>query len=129
MESSDFARIRQHLGKTQAELANLLCVSNKAIQSFEQGWRKVPASAERQLLTLLWLNKPAEAANIACWEITKCPAEHRKRCIIWEYRAKSLCWLLTGTYCQGFKHNNWEIKIEHCHQCEVFKKAFPFMQD
>ena len=40
-------------GKTQNQLARLLGTSFKAIQSFEQGWRNVPAHTERQLLLLL----------------------------------------------------------------------------
>ncbi|MFC2013250.1 helix-turn-helix domain-containing protein [Chloroflexota bacterium] len=47
MESKEFSKIRQHLGKSQNQLARLLCVSPKAIQSFEQGWRNVPPNAER----------------------------------------------------------------------------------
>jgi DNA-binding XRE family transcriptional regulator len=38
MNYEEFSRIRHYLDKTQSELAGLLCVSTKAIQSFEQGW-------------------------------------------------------------------------------------------
>ncbi|MFC1935046.1 helix-turn-helix domain-containing protein [Chloroflexota bacterium] len=57
MDNSEFSQIRRSLGKTQGELARLLCVSPKAIQSFEQGWRNIPASAERQLLFLISLKR------------------------------------------------------------------------
>ena len=50
MDKKEFSQIRRHLKKTQKELARLLCVSPKAVQSFEQGWRKIPANVERQLL-------------------------------------------------------------------------------
>ena len=33
---------RQYLGKTQSQMAQVLGVSLKAIQSFEQGWRNIP---------------------------------------------------------------------------------------
>ena len=50
MNRKEFSRIRQHLGKTQKEMAQLLGTSVKAIQSFEQGWRSVPGHIERQAL-------------------------------------------------------------------------------
>ncbi|MCX5879496.1 MAG: transcriptional regulator, partial [Deltaproteobacteria bacterium] len=53
MRNSEFSRIRGYLGKTQNELAQLLGTSLKAIQSFEQGWRRIPVHAERQVLFLL----------------------------------------------------------------------------
>lgn len=39
LDKNEFSKIRGALGKTQKKLAQLLCVSVKAIQSFEQGWR------------------------------------------------------------------------------------------
>ena len=45
------------IGKTQKQLSELLGTSLKAIQSFEQGWRKVPVHIERQMLFLLTLKK------------------------------------------------------------------------
>ena len=47
MERDEFSGIRHLLGKTQSQLARLLGTSFKAIQSFEQGWRNVPAHTER----------------------------------------------------------------------------------
>ena len=129
MESSDFARIRHFLGKTQLDLARLLCVSPKAVQSYEQGWRQIPASAERQLLVVLSLKRAAEASNHPCWEIKECPSESRDKCVVWEYRARHFCWLVTGTYCQGVAQSKWDRKIELCRQCEVFQSAFPFLLD
>ena len=53
MDHREFQVSRQKLGKTQKQLAGLLGTSLKAIQSFEQGWRTVPAHVERQTLFLL----------------------------------------------------------------------------
>ena len=52
MDKKEFSQIRQHLGKTQKQMAQLLGTSPKAIQSFEQGWRSVPVHIERQVLFL-----------------------------------------------------------------------------
>ena len=47
MQSKEFSDIRRYLGKSQKQLAQLLYVSIKAIQSFKQGWREITANAER----------------------------------------------------------------------------------
>jgi len=130
MNSKKFAQIRHHLGKTQTELADLLCVSPKAIQSFEQGWRRIPASAERQLLMLLSLEKRPDENSKPCWETVNCPPKWRDKCIVWEHKAGRNCWFFSGTYCQGLRQQRWEKKMELCRQCEVFHKAFPsFMRE
>ncbi len=56
MDQQEFSQIRQYLGKTQSQMAQLLGTSPKAIQSFEQGWQSVPVHIERQLLFLMALN-------------------------------------------------------------------------
>lgn len=129
MNDNDFARIRRFLGKTQVQLATLLCISPKAIQSYEQGWRKIPSSAEKQLLFILSLRRTIEMNNQSCWEIKDCPSEWRKNCIVWEYRTRHFCWLLNGTYCQGTTQYTWDKKIILCRKCEVFQSAFPFLLD
>jgi len=120
MDNRELSRIRQSLGKTQEELARLLCVSTKAVQSFEQGWRNIPASAERQLLFLLSLKRSSDKSSKPCWEIRDCPEEWRRNCTAWEFSAGYSCWFINGTFCQGQYQGNWEKKIELCRQCEVF---------
>ncbi|MFC1988138.1 helix-turn-helix domain-containing protein [Chloroflexota bacterium] len=80
MDNREFLHIRRFLRKTQEELARLLCVSPRAIQSFEQGWRNIPASAERQLLFLLSFKRSSEENTGPCWDIRSCPAEWRENC-------------------------------------------------
>ena len=53
MDKKQFSRIRRRLRKSQSEMAQLLTVSVRAVQSFEQGWRNIPAHVERQMLFLL----------------------------------------------------------------------------
>jgi DNA-binding XRE family transcriptional regulator len=57
MKRIQFATIRQHLGKTQNQMARILGVSPKAVQSFEQGWRNIPVHIERQILLILALKR------------------------------------------------------------------------
>lgn len=49
MDRKEFCHIRQKLNKTQKQMAQLLGTSVKAVHSYEQGWRKVPAYVERQI--------------------------------------------------------------------------------
>lgn len=125
MDKSEFSQARRYLGKTQVELADLLCVSPKAVQSFEQGWRKIPASAERQLLFLLSLKRTKNAEGSPCWETRHCSVDQREKCVAREFDAGYFCWFISGTKCEGKRHTNWKEKIQLCRQCEVYKNAFP----
>ena len=53
MDGKEFQYLRQKLQKTQKQMAQLLGVSLKAVQSYEQGWRNIPSQVERQVLLFL----------------------------------------------------------------------------
>ena len=125
MQNKEFSDIRHYLGKSQKQLAQLLCISTKAIQSFEQGWRKIPANAERQLLFLLSLKKQLDDNTNPCWKIKNCPVEWRENCSAWEFKAGHFCWFINGTFCQGRSEENWEKKIKICQDCKVFQSRLP----
>ena len=124
MESKEFSRIRHVLGRTQDQIARLLCVSPKAVQSFEQGWRHVPIHIEREMLILLSLKKSADRSAQPCWEIKNCPDEWRNNCIVWELQVMHFCWYFNGTYCQGQIRKSWNEKIQLCRECEVYRLIF-----
>lgn len=121
MKEQDFKGIRKSLEKTQKQMAQLLGVSLKAIHSYEQGWRKVPAAVERQMYFLLSRKISATNGTKACWKIRKCDAETKKNCPAWEFRSGDLCWFINGTVCDGQVHKNWREKMEVCRSCEVFR--------
>jgi hypothetical protein len=125
MDSKEFVKARHYLGKTQNQLARLLCLSPKAVQSFEQGWRKIPSSAERQLLFLVSCKRSESSKTGPCWETRDCPAEWRDKCAAWEFKAGYFCWFITGTFCGGDVYDNWEEKIKQCRQCEVYNLMLP----
>ena len=125
MDSKEFSRIRHYLGKKQVQLAQLLCVSPKAIQSFEQGWRDIPSYIERQILVLLSLKRAIDSSIKPCWDILNCPVEWRKNCSTWEFNAGNLCWFISGTFCHGEYQGSWKNKIGLCRQCEVFLAMIP----
>ena len=123
MDHKEFSWMREKLDKTQKELAELLGGSIKSVQSFEQGWRKVPVHVERQMLFLLFLKREAEEESRPCWEIRDCLPELRRACPAWEFRAGRFCWFINGTICRGKKHSNWGQKMKVCRRCEVFAAA------
>ena len=121
MNHQVFQAFRQQLGKTQKQLSELLGTSLKAIQSFEQGWRKVPVHIERQILFLLALQNHKGKESPPCWEIQSCPPETRGDCPAWEFKAGNLCWFINGTICQGKSRVSWSGKMKVCQKCEVFR--------
>jgi DNA-binding XRE family transcriptional regulator len=125
MNKEEFSQIRHHLGKTQKEMARLLGISIKAVQSFEQGWRNVPVHTERQSLLLLSLKTSGTKRTRNCWTMKKCPQETKKCCPAWEFKAGRLCWCINGTICHGDVQKSWPQKMKICRKCEVFQSALP----
>ena len=120
MDSKEFLALRRRLQKTQKEMAQLLGASLRSVQSFEQGWRKVPVHIERQMLFLQAMKKGAKNL-LPCWEIRGCSPEARQACPAWEFRVGHLCWFISGTRCQGKVYGTWGRKINQCRRCKVFR--------
>jgi hypothetical protein len=126
MTPEQFVQSRHYLGKTQAQLAELLSVSTKAVQSFEQAWRNVPVGVERQLMFLLYSSQISPVAQkMSCWETMQCPDERKKQCIAWEYGLGQLCWFITGTLCHGEPQHSWINKMELCKKCNFLRAVMP----
>ena len=123
MDSKEFHSFRQKLQKTQKQLSQLLGTSLKSIQSFEQGWRKVPAPVERQMLFLNFMKRRAVANLKPCWEMRNCSPRICKACPAWEFRMGDLCWFINGTICRGTPQDSWSKKMRMCRKCEVFSLA------
>jgi DNA-binding XRE family transcriptional regulator len=123
-----FVSLRKKLGKTQAQMAQLLGVSIKAVHSYEQGWRTIPAHVERQLFFLI--SRVFEEVNPEkqCWVIKKCPKDRKFNCPAWEFKAGKLCWFINGTICAGHAHKTWKEKIQICRICEVMSAGFDFVE-
>lgn len=118
MDNNIFSKARSKLGKTQRELAELLGVSLKAVQSYEQGWRSVPLHVERQMYFLLiYQRKNKKKLLLNCWNQKNCP--YKEQCPAWEFQAGHLCWFLSGTMCECTAEKNWKNKIEICRKCEI----------
>ncbi len=125
MDKTQFSRARAALGKTQAQMADLLQASLKAVQSYEQGWRTIPAHAEKQVLFLLAL-KGGDAGGAECWKVLGCPPERKRRCPAWELKAGRFCWFVNGTLCGGKAQANWREKMKICGSCRVMASLSKF---
>jgi DNA-binding XRE family transcriptional regulator len=125
MEKWEFSGIRGRLGKTQTQMAQLLGSSLGAIQSFEQGLRKVPVHVERQALFLLATMRSHQSKIRPCWAIKKCSLMARRNCPAWEFQIGHLCWFINGTICNGEVQESWQEKMKMCRQCEVFLSMLP----
>ena len=121
MDSKEFKYLRSRLDKTQNELAVLLGTSLKAVRSYEQGWRNIPAHAERQMYLLASRKINNQKGERACWTIKKCPSHKKKACPAWEFRFGNLCWFINGTICGDVIHHNWREKMKVCKSCDVWK--------
>lgn len=121
MESRDFVFFRKKLNKTQLQMSHLLGISEKAVHSYEQGWRSIPPHVERQVLFLASRIRGTEKPEKPCWVLNKCPKELKTQCPAWEFQAGKLCWFINGTFCGGVVHKKWKDKIEICRSCKAFK--------
>lgn len=119
MSRATFARLRRLLGRSQRELADVLGISVKAVESYEQGWRRVPANVERILYFLLFkLNEEALRDAAPCWVATKCQDASRARCVAALTKEGHFCWFFTGKLCSAAH----EGKADGCYSCAVFAR-------
>ena len=127
MSGAEFARLRASLGKSQRELAELLGVSLKAVESYEQGWRNVPAHVERILYFLLFkLNEGEIEAEEPCWTAMRCPTEKREKCVAYVAKEGRFCWFFTGRLCAtakpGSVSGEGPAEDRGCYSCSVFSR-------
>ena len=115
--------LRAELGRSQKEMADLPGISKKAVQSYEQGWRKTPPHVEQAILLHAILRRHADLRRIPfCRQLNRCPAKTRRDCPSARLRTPGFCWMLTGTLCCGQPTGSWAAKRTRCFQCEVMKR-------
>jgi DNA-binding XRE family transcriptional regulator len=122
----DLKIIRTELKLSQVELADLIGVSQRTVQSCEQGWRRPSPAVEKAVLLLLLAKRhgPDFSANI-CWDAMDCSDDERSACLVYQSRQGHLCWLLSGNVCQGKRLRTWKDKKAMCMQCDFFQKLIP----
>lgn len=122
MDKKEFSNLRKSIKRTQKELSELLGVSLKTIESYEQGLRNIPSNIERIFYYLFFkLNKNKIKEQKMCWEKTSCPVDVREKCIAWSTGEGYYCWFITGKTCHYQKKISEKDPIPDCFQCPVFK--------
>jgi hypothetical protein len=92
--------VREILGLSQKELSAVLAVSPKAIQSYEQGWRRIPVRVLSQLFVVLAESRRRTLKDIPCWQLVGCPPATRDHCLSHTAGTGALCWVLTSRTCR-----------------------------
>lgn len=125
--SETVRRIRRGFGITQAQLAKAMGTSAKAIQSYEQGWRKVPTRALIQMFVLLAIHRRRKLDPVPCWEIRQCPPEARAKCPSHTIGDGQFCWFVSAGAgaCRctpGSAASDGEDRLLPCMDCEVIRR-------
>ena len=116
-----FRALRECLGMTQAGASRSLGISTKAVESYEQGWRRVPEHALRHLLTLLALRQRYEWNGVPCWEQMHCDESLRHQCTSFRISGGRFCWLVASNDCQRSRQGN--VKgVLNCLNCPVLRR-------
>lgn len=92
--------IRRIMGRTQKEMAAAFGISEKAVQSYEQGWREIPVRVMIQLLVLLALYRKSSLDDVPCWEIRKCSPGLREKCASFTVGRGQFCWFVGSKECR-----------------------------
>ena len=125
MQKEKFYQIRKKLNKTQKEMAALLGISKKTVESYEQGLRKIPPNSERILYYLLFklnMDKLSENGKELCWDKKDCPPHLRENCLAWIAKEGFFCWFITGKICPAEKQLSHNSKSTGtCFNCSFFK--------
>lgn len=120
MNKIEFVRIRKRLKRTQKEMAALLGVSKKTIESYEQGLRNIPVNVGRLLYFLFFkLNMDKLNDRQNCWDSKTCPPATREGCVAWLAKEGFFCWFLTGKSCAREKTLS-DGESATCFQCDFF---------
>lgn len=114
---------RHKLKKTQASFADLLGISLKAVQSYEQGWREIPIYIERKVYFLLSQSRElTPGATKNCWARNRCA--NKKECPVWEFNAGKFCWFFCGAECSDGDNKNLTKIMGNCRNCDIIKQLF-----
>lgn len=110
--------VRKRLGVTQSGMAELLRVSPKAVQSYEQGWRRLPQPLFAQLLVLLALHRDRSQTRPPCWDLTGCSKQDRSACPSSTLGSGRFCWFVSGKTCRRSTQRQ-DPGVMRCENCVV----------
>ena len=116
-ELLDMRRARRELGFSQSEMADMLGISVRTVQSTEQGWRQPSSALEKSILLLLLATRNGlDFGARKCWDVRGCG--NCSECVVRRSHQGHLCWFLTGNICGGRRMRSWRDKKTLCGECE-----------
>lgn len=118
-------QVRKALDKSQSELAELLGIGVRAVQSYEQGWRQCPSYIQRLAMMLLVCSEATTRSAKPCWQLTGCPSDRRRTCPGKQFGGGKLCWMISGACCGGKKLKARNAKAHDCSKCPVLAQWLP----
>ena len=101
-------------------MATALGLSSKAIQSYEQGWRKAPPRVIKQLLTLVAINREDYTQSKKCWDVRACPPEISEPCLASKLTHGHYCWAVASNICTAAGSD--DPTIFGCLRCDVVQQ-------
>lgn len=125
-ELCDLLKIREALGKSQSEFAELLGVSVRAIQSYEQGWRDTPPLVQKMAVLLMLLQHQQTCGKVQpCSKVNGCSAKVQADCRGAQLGGGHFCWIVTGNKHEGKELKSWDAKAAKCRKCDFLKQWMP----
>ncbi len=121
---ADLRAIRSLMGKSQSQMARLMGISTRAVQSYEQGWRGAPPAVQKHAMLLLYLHRRRSGIPARpCWEVCECGEDVRRDCPAYLLQEGHLCWLATGNRLPGMKGRaSWPAKAHQCEKCPAMRE-------
>ena len=123
MDFFNLKHIRSRLGLNQHDLADLLGVSIRAVQSYEQGWRTTPPKVLLSAWLLVFFQwRGRHGPPAPCWELNNCRLDAREKCFAYRHNAGDLCWFLSTQACLRTAGKTCAQRIRICHDCPAMRQ-------
>lgn len=97
--ASEFKRLRELMQWTQSEAAHFLGVSEKSVQSYEQGWRTPSDALWKEFLLIIALKRGYPDAHRRCWQVMHCSPAVRDACFCARNMGGRFCWATCQATC------------------------------
>lgn len=121
LAAHEFKRLREKMAWTQAQAALYLGVSEKAVQSYEQGWREPPDVLWKEFLLIIALKHGYPEGHRRCWQVMHCSVAVRDACFCARNMGGRFCWATCQATCM--RHMGGEGRtIEDCLHCPVTRQ-------
>ena len=118
---SRMGEIREALGTSHAEFADLLGIPVETALAYEQGAEAPPPQVLRTLTLLLASHRLSRDECAAdCWEVRRCSEPARASCPAYRLNRGRMCWLLAGSFCAGERAAT-AAGNDACRGCAVFE--------